>query len=117
MGYWNGPRSVYYQCSVCGREVLFSSVEVMGRLGESFTCHHTCDCTPGKVFERQFQTDEDAIRRLLGKLRPTLPYRAAPQRFVPMDPERERDIRVFGWECMMLRDVDEFLLFCSRPRP
>ncbi len=88
----------------------------MGKIdGNSFYVTHTCECSPGYVFERSFVVDNIALTRFLGSIRPVLPYRAGPGRALPLKDSQERSLRVFAWECHMLESVEEFLLLCSRP--
>lgn len=105
-----------YRCPSCHREITFPWVETMSQIdGETFCLSHKCPCLPEHIWEYTCQVDHAAIRRLLGGLRPVLPYAAAPAKPLSLRIEMERALMVFAWELALLSSVEEFLLWCSRP--
>lgn len=107
---------MYYRCGLCHREILFPNVEYVSEIdGNRFILAHKCPCSPGRVFEDMCEVEHEALRRMLGGFRPALPYRAAPGKAFPLPPKMERQVLIFAWDLAQVTDVDEFLLFCSRP--
>jgi hypothetical protein len=121
-GYYGQPRNVLrYTCRSCQKEIEFWMVEYMSRIeDDAFTVRFRCPCvshlTAPPYLEVRYKVHEPALRRLLGGMRPRLPYHAAEKPALALDAESERQLRIFGWECEQLLDVDEFLLFCARRR-
>lgn len=110
-----GP-GLAYLCPRCRREILFSWVEYMGRIEEGqFVLMYKCGCDSNLLHEHNLEVEHGALKRLLGGLRPVLPYRAAPARACPLRPEQELQIGVFQWELEQLSGVREFLFWCRRP--
>lgn len=107
----------FYPCG-CHREIKFANVLEMGAIleNETFYLRWNCECR-ADAYDHSFRVDRNAMRRLLGGLRPVVPYRAAPGQPLPLRAEQERLLRVFRWETEQLESVEEFLLFASRPAP
>lgn len=84
--------------------------------GPIFIMRYECDCLAASTaLEVRFVYDQQAFRRLFGRV--SLPYVAADQPIpdgMSLGAESDRLLRIFGWECGMLRDVEEFLLFARR---
>lgn len=117
MTYGRPHTEMCYRCSVCQREITFAMVNHMGKIdADRFDLSHECACSPNHVYAVTCQVDHAAIRRLLGGLRPVLPYQAAPGGLVSLRPEMERQLIIFSWELSLLSGVEEFLLFCARPQ-
>lgn len=110
-----GP-GLAYLCPSCRREITFAWVEHMGRIdGDTFVLTHQCACSPLRLFSYRCEVDHSALRRLLGGLRPVLPYQAAPGGLVSLRPEMERSLIIFRWELSLLSGAQEFELWCTRP--
>lgn len=111
------PEPTFYWCANCHAEILFGTVCYMSKPeGNAFTLAHTCDCKPGHLFDRRFQVDHPAMKRMLGKLRPPLPYAAYPGSYLQLSEKDEKLLKVWAWEVEQLEGPVEFLRFTSKRR-
>ena len=110
------PRA--YGCNNCRHMIDFGNVLYMSAfVADSFTMGYVCmNCTDGKtLFETRFQIDRQAMKRLLGSLRPHLPYRAAPGPYLSLSDEDEKRLKVAAFDLDGVVGVDDFLLYVDGP--
>lgn len=107
----------HYGCRDCHRRINFGSVLYMSRIAEdSFTMGYTCLCTNEKsLMESRFQVDRQAMKNLLGSLRPHLPYRAAPGPYLRLSEEDEKRLQVFAFDLDGIDNVEDFLTYVDGP--
>ncbi len=106
-----------YGCQNCHAPITFAFVLYMGKIiDNSFILGYTCGCGGHKtMLENRFQVDRQAMRRLLGRLRPHLPYRAAPGPYLGQGKEAEDRIKVFAFDLDGIDGLDDFLLYLDGP--
>ena len=109
------PRA--YGCNNCRLAITFGNVLYMSKLnGESFTLGYVCTCTDEKtLMETRFQVDRQAMKRLLGGLRPHLPYRAAPGPYLSLSDEDEQRLKVAAFDLDGIVGLDDLLLYVDGP--
>jgi len=97
-----------YTCGDCGREVRFDAVEALtlldvrriGGIAKALEIVYRCDCSK-RPHKRTFRYESEAYKRMVGELRPVLPYRA----FGPSGAILEADQAEYALFVMEVRSI------------